>query len=149
MYGLKSKRPINIQITILYYVQQYTTEEEEIEGRINQLVELDESRRVSLSQMARNQEEVKNTFDHKAKERDFTKGELVLLWDKRREKPGMHKKLDGLWIGPYNIMSQEGTNSFNLTTLEGEALKLPMNAIHIKRYFLPVAWQASIGKKLD
>jgi hypothetical protein len=55
--------------------------------------------------MARNQEKIKNTFDHKEKDRDFTEGDLVLLWDKRRDKPGMHKKLDGLWASPYNIMS--------------------------------------------
>jgi len=46
--------------------------------------------------MERNQENIKNTFDHKTKERYFIEGDLVLLWDKRREKPGMHKKLDGL-----------------------------------------------------
>ena len=103
------------------------------------MVELEESRRVALSKMERNQEKVKNTFDHKAKERDFMEGDLVLLWDKRSKKPSMHKKLDGLWTGPYKIMSQASTKSFNLTTLEGEALKLPLNAIHIKRYFLLAA----------
>jgi hypothetical protein len=46
-----------------------------------QLIELDESRRNALSQMGRNKEKIKNTFDHKAKERDFAKGDLVLLWD--------------------------------------------------------------------
>jgi hypothetical protein len=51
--------------------------------------------------MEKSQEKVKNTFDHKEKERDFIEGDLVLLCDKRREKPGMHKKLDGLWMGPY------------------------------------------------
>jgi hypothetical protein len=106
--------------------QQYTTEEEAIQGRIDQLVELDESRRVALSQMAKSQEKVKNTFDHKEKEKDFKEGDLVLLWDKRREIPGMHK-----------IMSLAGINYFNLTTPEGEALKLPVNAIHIKHYFPP------------
>jgi hypothetical protein len=59
----------------------------------------------------------------------------VLLWDKRRVKPGIHKNLDGIWAGPYKIMSQEGTNSFNLPTLEGEDVKILVNAIHIKRYF--------------
>jgi hypothetical protein len=32
VYGLESKLPMNIQITILYFVQQYTTEEETIQG---------------------------------------------------------------------------------------------------------------------
>jgi hypothetical protein len=87
--------------------------------------------------MTRNQEKIKNTFDHKAKERNFTKGDLVLMWDKRREKPGMHKKFDSLWGGPYKIMSCAGTNSFNLEAMEGEVLKLPVNTLHIKRYYPP------------
>jgi hypothetical protein len=137
VYELEDKLLVNLQIPILHFSQQYITKGEEIQGRIKQLVELDESRRVALSQMGINQEKVKNTFNHKAKERDFTEGDLVLLWDKRREKPSMHKKLDGLQTGPYKVMSQAGTNSSNLTTLEGEALKLPVNAIHIKHYFPP------------
>jgi hypothetical protein len=39
----------------------------------------------------------------------------------------MHKKFDSLWTGPYQIMSKAGLNSFNLATLEGEKLKLPVN----------------------
>jgi hypothetical protein len=46
----------------------------------------------------------------------------------------MHKKFDSLWIGLYKIMIHAGTNSFNLGTMEGEALKLPVNSLHIKRY---------------
>ena len=89
MYGLEAKLPVNLQIPILCFAQQYTTDGEAIQGRINQLIELDESRRTALSQMARNQENIKNTFDHKEKERDFVEGDLVLVWDKRRQKPGM------------------------------------------------------------
>jgi len=89
--------------------------------------------------MERNQKKIKNTFDHKTKERDFTEGDLMFLWDKRREKPGMHKKLNGLWIGPYKIISLAGTNAFNIGTMEGESLKLPVNAIHMKHYYPPAA----------
>jgi hypothetical protein len=85
--------------------------------------------------MVRNQDKVKNTFDHKAKGRSFVEGDLVLLWDKRKEKPGMHKKFDSQWGGPYKIRSCAGINSFNLETMEGEILKLPVNALHLKRYY--------------
>jgi hypothetical protein len=81
------------------------------------------------TQMAQNQENIKGNFDHKEKDKIFKEGDLVLLWDKRREKPSMHKKFDGLWIRPYKIMSEVGINSFNMSMLEGEALKLPVNAI--------------------
>jgi hypothetical protein len=49
----------------------------------------------------------------------------------------MHKKFDSLWGGPYKIMSCAGTNSFNIETMEGEVMKLPVNALHIKRYYPP------------
>jgi hypothetical protein len=73
LYGLEEKMHVNLQIPILHFAQQYITNGEEIQGRINQLIELDEARRTALSQMERNQEKVKNTFDHKVKERDFMK----------------------------------------------------------------------------
>jgi hypothetical protein len=57
------------------------------------------------------------------------------MWDKRREKPRMHKKLDSLWTGPYKIISEAGLNSFNLATLEGERIKLPVNVSLLKLYF--------------
>jgi hypothetical protein len=93
---------------------------------------LDESRGNIVRQIDRSEGTINNTFDHKEKDRDFTEVDLVLLWDKRREKPGMHKKSDGLWTGPYKIISPAGTTYFNLGTMEGEALKLTMNALHIK-----------------
>jgi hypothetical protein len=35
--------------------------------------------------------------------RTFQKDDMVLLWDKRKEKPGKHGKFDSLWMGPYII----------------------------------------------
>jgi hypothetical protein len=135
VYGLEVKLPVNLQIPILCFAQQYTTDAEAIQRRINQLMELDETRRSAFGQMERNQEKIKNTVHHKAKERNFTKGDLVVLWDKRREKPSMRKKFDSLWGGPYKIMSCAGMNSFNLETMEGEVLKLLVNTLHIKQYY--------------
>jgi hypothetical protein len=123
VYGMEAKLPINLQIPTLRFAQQYMTDKESLQGRIDQLVELDESRRVALNQMTQNQEKVKGTFDHKARDRIFKEGDLVLLWDKRKEKPGMHKKFDSLWTGPYKIVGEAGLNSFNLATLEGERIR--------------------------
>ena len=54
VYGLEAKLPMNLQIPILRFAQQYTTDAEAIQGRINQLIELDETRRNALGQMTRN-----------------------------------------------------------------------------------------------
>jgi hypothetical protein len=96
---------------------------------------LDESRRNALDQMARNQEKIKGTLDQKARQRIFKERDQVLMWDKRNEKPGMHKKFDSLWTERYQIESEAGVNSFNLATLEGEKLLLPINKYLLKPYF--------------
>jgi hypothetical protein len=51
VYGLEAKFPINLQIPTLQFAQQYMTDKEALQGRIDQLVELDESRRNALDQM--------------------------------------------------------------------------------------------------
>jgi hypothetical protein len=132
VYGLEAKLAINLQILALHFTQQYMIEKEAFQGRIDQLVEPDESRRVTLDQITHNQEKVKGNFDHKARDIVFKEGDQVLLCDKRKEKLGMHKKFDSMWNGPYNIVSEAGHDSFNLAMLGGERLKLPVNAIHLK-----------------
>jgi hypothetical protein len=110
VHGLEAKLSINLQIPTVQFAQQYMTNNEALQGRIDQLIELDESRRNALDQMARNQEKIKGIFDHKARQRSFKEGDHVLVWDKRKEKLGMHKKFDNLWIGPYQIESEADTN---------------------------------------
>ena len=113
----------------------YEAKKDEMEQRVNQIIELDESRRESLDQMLRHQESVKGTFDKSAKPRSFQIGDTVLLWDKRREKPGKHGKFDSLWRGLYIICDFADTNSFILNTMEGERPNLPMNEQQLKLFY--------------
>jgi len=88
-----------------------------------------------LDQIIHNQGKVKGTFDHKERDRVLKEGHQVFLWDKKKKKPIIHKKFDNLWNGPYKIVSEEFHNSFNLTMLGGERIKVPVKAIHLKPYF--------------
>jgi hypothetical protein len=56
---------------------------------------VDENQRMVFDQME-NKQEKKNMFDHKESQRDFKKGDQVLMWDKRREKYVMHQKFYNL-----------------------------------------------------
>jgi hypothetical protein len=67
--------------------------------------------------------------------RSFKKGDLVLMWDKIREKHGIHQKFDSLWLGPYTIEEISGLESFYLSTLEGRRIPLPVNGSLLKHYF--------------
>jgi hypothetical protein len=71
---------------------------------------------MAFDQMERNQDKVKGNFDRKARKRDFKEGDQVLLWNKRREKLGMHQKFYSLCLGPYKIEEVSRPNSFYLST---------------------------------
>jgi hypothetical protein len=105
------------------------------QNRIDQIIELDENRRKALDQSIKNQEKIKRTFDKSSRQRDFEAGDIVLLWDKQREKPGSHGKFDSLWAGPYIIQDVATNNSFVLSRLDGEKLPLPVNGQLLKRFF--------------
>ena len=111
LYGLTATLPVSVQIPIFRMLSEYGTEHSEMEQRINQIIELDESRRAALDQSLRHQESMKGTFDKSARPRSFQIGDTVLLWDKRREKPRKHGKFDSLWKGPFIIHDMAGTNS--------------------------------------
>lgn len=79
---------------------------------------------------------VKKIFDQKARPKKFMKGDLVLLWDKRREPKGAHGKFQSLWKGPYVIHEVKGPNSFNLSYQDGFELPLSYNGQDLKLYQL-------------
>jgi hypothetical protein len=98
------------------------------------LIELDEIRWKALDQSIKNQDKVKRTFDKTSRQRVFQDGDTVLLWDKRREKPGSHGKFDS----PYIIQGSAGKNLFYLNRLNGENLALPVNGQLLKLFFTEV-----------
>ena len=116
-------------------LQTFSSNQDAIQNRINQLIELDESRRNSLGQSIRNSNKVKRTFDRSTRPGSFQVGEIVLHWDKRREKPRKHRKFDSLWLGPYIIDEVARTNYFYLNDLEGERLSLLVNGFLLKMFF--------------
>ena len=85
--------------------------------------------------MEKDQALIKNTFDRKAKDRSFKVRDLVLKWDVDRAKPRRHSKFDAIWSGPYMAMKCKKNNAFQLASLDGEELQIPINGIYLKRCF--------------
>jgi hypothetical protein len=96
---------------------------------------LDETQIMAFDQMEKNQEKIKGTFDHKEIKRDLKKGDQVLMWDKRREKLGMHQKFDSLWLRPYKIEEISGLDSFYFSKTEERRMPLSVNGSLLKYYF--------------
>jgi hypothetical protein len=67
VYGLDVTLSVHLKLLVYRFVQKYGLDEDFQQSRIDQLVELDESRRKALDQSIRNQEKVKKTFDKSSK----------------------------------------------------------------------------------
>jgi hypothetical protein len=84
--------------------------------------------------MQKYQDEMKDLFDLKAKDREFLPGDLVLRWNARKEEAEKHGKFDRLWYGPFRVSTPEGKNSFLLENIDGEFLSAPVNRQYLKHY---------------
>ena len=63
---------------------------------------------------------IKEKFDRKVKENDFSCGDMVLRWDARKEQKGKHGKFENLWLGPLMISKFLENKTFTLQSMEGE-----------------------------
>jgi hypothetical protein len=98
-------------------------------------LKLEEERSKALNQTSQRQQSIKKYFDQSTTVNDFQKGELVLLWNKAKEKPSMHIKFEALWIGPYIVKNILGFNSYMLQYMMSKILMLPINEKHLKGLF--------------
>jgi hypothetical protein len=48
--------------------------------------------------MSQRQQTIKIHFDQSASTKDFQKGQLVLLWNKEKEKPSLHTKFEAFGL---------------------------------------------------
>ena len=135
VYGLDVTLPIHLKLPVYQLLQAFSTDQNAVQNRLDQLIELDENRRKAFDHSLKSQKKIKRAFDKSSRQRDFQVRVTVLLWDKRREKPGKHGKFDSLWTGPYLIHNIVATNSFNLNYLDGERLPLPVNGQLLKLFF--------------
>lgn len=135
VYGLEVTLPVHLKIPAYWLLQQFTTNQDAVQGRINQLIELDESRRSAFDQSIKNHKRIKGVFDKKTRNREFQQNDPVLLWNKRKEKVGQHGKFESLWTCPFIIREAVGLNSFHLSHLDGEEVPLPANGLHLKLFF--------------
>ena len=62
VYGLDVTLPVHLKLLVYQLLQNFSSDQDAIQNRINQLIELDESRRNSLDESIKNSDKVKITF---------------------------------------------------------------------------------------
>jgi hypothetical protein len=85
--------------------------------------------------MSQRQHNIKKYFNQSASVNNFQKDQLVLLWNKEKEKPSLHTKFEALWIGSYVNEKVIGNNSYLLRDMKGIVHTFLVNGKHLKRYF--------------
>lgn len=100
-----------------------------------ELLELEEKRNIATESLEIHQQQVKRSFDRRARPRIFREGDLVLKWDSNKAKPGKHSKFDPLWGGPYLISKCKQNNAFQLSQPNGDIFPISVNGIHLKLCF--------------
>eukprot|EP00253_Pinus_taeda_P015867 PITA_15867 len=134
VYGLDVTLPVHLKLPAYQLLQRFSTNKD-VQNKIDQIVELDETRRITFDNICKSQFNSKKSFDKSSRSRSLQVGDMVLLWDRKNEKPRKHKKFGCLWLGPYIIRDIDGPNSFHLRRLDGESFDLPTNGQMLKLLF--------------
>ena len=112
------------------------TNNEIIQIRIYNLLKSEESRSKAKERFKHQQEIVKRWFDkHKAGNKEFEVGDLVLKWDHPHDEKGKHTKFQQLWVGPFQIAAKLGHSTYKLQDLQGWEENLLVNGLVLKPYF--------------
>ena len=67
---------------------------------------------------------------------ELTKGDHVLMWDKRHEGPRKHENFDNLWLTTFLFEKIVGlvSNTFHISNLEGKPIIYLVNNRYLKPF---------------
>ena len=94
--GAQVSLPLELSATKLQSVIEDQCFKDSLEKRIMYLHKLENERSKFVDHITEHQMKVKHIFDKRARPRHFLKDDEILLWDKRREPKGSHKKIESL-----------------------------------------------------
>ena len=109
-----------------------TTSEEE--KNLLYLAQLDENRcDVSLS-IETQAKPIKAQYNRNVTPRNFSEGDLVLLYDQASNKLGARKFVP-MWHGPFVVKRKLAKGAYELVYFDDVSLGRPRNGLYLKRYY--------------
>jgi hypothetical protein len=112
----------------------------DLEERLIHLEHLDEQRRDASMTIEVNKRRVKVQYDRSVCPRQYTEGDLVLLYDQAKEPLG-EGKFNPMWHGPYIVRHVLEKGAYELEYYEGNMMAEPRNGVYLKYIMLePQAW---------
>lgn len=122
VYGIHARLPQNNLCGMYNFIQQYDDDiSDEMQLRMEDIMQLDETRRNASVNNVKLQTKVKHLYDRRATERNFQPDDMVLCWNARNEEKGKHGKFGPLWLGPFLVHAHCGENSYFIKKLTGDS----------------------------
>jgi hypothetical protein len=97
VYGTDAVFPTSLGVPVMKLLQEVQVEPNDTQRRINQMIQLQQSREEVYNKTQVIQESIKKIYDRRTKEDDFELGNSVLKWDSSNEDKGKHGMFYSLW----------------------------------------------------
>ncbi len=102
--------------------------------RLLYLAQLDENRRDASLAIESHAKRIKAQYDRNVTPRNFSEGDLVLLYDQENDKLGTGKFLP-MWHGPFVFKRKLAKGAYELVDFDGVSLGKLRNGLYLKRYY--------------
>ena len=77
---------------------------------------------------------MKAQYDRSVTPRNFSEGDLVLVYDQANDKLGVGKFVP-MWHGPYIVKRKLAKGAYELIYFDSVSLGKPRNGLYLKRYY--------------
>ena len=126
--------PIECEISSLKIAIELLPTTSEKEKCLLYLAHLDENRRDTALAIETHAKRIKAQYDRNVTPRNFSEGDLVLLYDQANDKLGDGKFVP-MWHGPYVVKRKLAKGAYELVDFDGVSLGKPKNGLYLKRYY--------------
>ena len=134
VHGVEFVLPIECEIPSLKIAIELLPDTSEVEERLLYLQQLDENRRDAAIANEIHKNWVKACYDQSVHPRNFSEGDLVLVYDQDKDILGAGKFVS-MWLGPYIIKRVLGKGAYELEDYDDNILPRPRNGLYLKKYF--------------
>eukprot|EP00253_Pinus_taeda_P029093 PITA_29093 len=135
VYGLEAVLPIECEIPSLQIAVQLLPATSGEEKSLLYLAQLDENRRNATLVVETHTKRIKAQYDQNVTPRNFSKGDLVLLYDQANNKLGAGKFVP-MWHGPYIVKRKLAKGAYELEDFDGVSLDVDVSPdIHRFRWW--------------
>ena len=134
VYGLEAVLPIECESPSLKLAIELLPATSEEEKRFLYLAQLDENRRNAAIANEAHAKRIKAQYDRSVTPRNFSEGDLVLVYDQANDKLGAGKFVP-MWHGPFIVKRKLAKGAYELIDFDGVPLDKPRNGLYLKRYY--------------